>query len=85
MPIIRNHESHYVTVLDNPPKLTRGRPVDLLSIPASFFQILFLLFLLFCQYIRTNEGRLCLKELFVDRHDPAVVSYTILGGSSKLK
>ncbi|XP_067041439.1 uncharacterized protein [Acropora muricata] len=31
------------------------------------------------EYIRTNECRLCLKELFVDRHDPAVVSYTILG------
>ncbi|XP_015767027.1 PREDICTED: uncharacterized protein LOC107345791 [Acropora digitifera] len=31
------------------------------------------------EYIRTNESRLCLKELFVDRHDPAVVSYTILG------
>ncbi|XP_015767022.1 PREDICTED: uncharacterized protein LOC107345789 isoform X1 [Acropora digitifera] len=31
------------------------------------------------EYIRTNECRICLKELFADRHDPAVVSYTILG------
>ncbi|XP_074621554.1 uncharacterized protein LOC141880073 [Acropora palmata] len=31
------------------------------------------------EYIRASECRICLKELFADRHDPAVVSYMILG------
>lgn len=31
------------------------------------------------EQIKTNECRICLKELYADRHDPVVVSYTILG------
>lgn len=32
------------------------------------------------QHIKKSEFRICLKELFVDQHDPVTVSYVILAG-----
>ena len=37
--------------------------------------------LIILQHIKTSEFRVCLKELFADRHDPVNVSYTILAGA----
>ena len=36
--------------------------------------------MLILQHIKTSEFRICLKELFADRHDPVTVSYTVLAG-----
>ena len=38
-------------------------------------RILFIL-----QRINTSEFRICLKELYADRHDPVNVSYAVLAG-----
>ena len=35
------------------------------------------------QHIKTAEFRICLKELYADRHDPITVSYVVLAGICK--
>ena len=41
---------------------------------------LLLLLLLFTQYINTTGFRACVKELFVNKHDPLSISYAVMPG-----
>ena len=38
-----------------------------------------------CQYINKTGFRACVKELFVQQHDPLSVSYAVLPGEKALK
>ena len=38
-----------------------------------------------CQYINKTSFRACVKELFVQQHDPLSVSYAVLPGEKALK
>ena len=38
-----------------------------------------------CQYINKTGFRACVKELFVQQHDPLSVSYAVLPGEKSLK
>ena len=42
-------------------------------------------FFFFCQYINKTGFRACVKELFVQQHDPLSVSYAVLPGEKTLK
>ena len=50
---------------------------------SSQFSLITLSFL--CQYINKTGFRACVKELFVQQHDPLSVSYAILPGEKALK
>ena len=50
---------------------------------SSQFSLITLSFL--CQYINKTGFRACVKELFVQQHDPLSVSYAVLPGEKALK
>ena len=46
-----------------------------------FVFCLFVCLFVSLQYISTTRFRICVKELFVQRFDPLIVSYAVLAGN----